>query len=174
MIRGTLTGLRAREPEDAALLHAWHSDPDTMRWWDRVYPPLPADLLAARIAEAPSPSFAAPSFTIVDLETGTPIGWCGLHEPSPLHRHAPLGIFVGDPAYRGRGYGADALRTLCRFAFDVMGLVRVTLTVFPDNDAAIRLYERTGFVVEGVQRRAFWKRGAWHDLVHMALLREPG
>ena len=32
--------------------------------------------------------------------------------------------------------------------------------------------DRVGFVEEGVQRRAFWKRGAWHDLVHLAVFRD--
>ena len=166
---GDLVALRAREPEDAPYLHAWQSDPETMTWWDRVYPPLPPDLLAPRLADAPPPSFAEPSFLVADRATGTPIGWCGLHHPSVVHRHAELAVLVGDPAYRGRGYGADATRTLCRFGFERMGLARITLTVFPGNVAARRTYERVGFVEEGLRRRAFWKRGAWHDLVHMAV-----
>ena len=166
---GELVALRAREPADAALFHAWNSDPETMRWWDRIYPPLPVDLQAARLRAAPPPSFDEASFTITDRATGTAIGWCGLFHCSPVHRHAELGVLVGDPAYRGRGYGADATRTLCRFAFGRLNLARVTLVVFPENTAARRVYERAGFVTEGVQRQAHWRHGAWHDLVHMAV-----
>ena len=168
MYRGALVALRAREPEDAAALHRWQSDPETMRWWDRVYPPLPPEALAERIAAA-KPSFAEPSFVIVALDSGEPIGWCGLHRTSPEHRHAALAVMVGEAAYRGRGYGLDATRTLCRFAFDTMNLARLTLEVFPENAAARRLYEGLGFVEEGVQRQAMWQDGRWHDLVHMAL-----
>lgn len=169
---GELVALRAREPEDAELLHAWQSDPEVMRWWDRVYPPLPADLLAELIAAAPTPSFEHPSFVVVDRATGAAIGWCGLHHASPTHRHAELAVFVGSAEHRGRGYGTDATRTLCRFAFERMNLARVTLTVFPENAAARAVYAKVGFVEEGVQRRAFWKDGAWHDLVHMAIFRD--
>lgn len=169
MIEGELVALRAREPEDAAAYHAWHSDAETMRWWDRVYPPLPADLQAERLRGVPSPSYAEPSFTITDRATGAAIGWCGLHHVSEVHRHAELGVLIGEAAYRGRGYGTDATRTLCRFAFARMNLARVTLVVFPENTGARRAYERVGFAVEGVQRNAHWKRGAWHDLVHMAV-----
>lgn len=172
MIAGELVGLRAREPEDAPLFHAWNSDPDTMRWWDRIYPPLAVALQAERLRTAPSPSYDEPSFTIVDLATGAAIGWCGLHHVSADHRHAELGVMVGDAGYRGRGYGADATRTLCRFAFDRMNLARVTLVIFPGNTGARRTYEHVGFVTEGVQRRAHWKRGEWHDLVHMAVFPE--
>ena len=169
---GDLVALRAREPEDAALMHAWQSDPDTMRWWDRVYPPLPVEALAQRLAAAPTPSFAEPSFIVVDRGTGPAIGWCGLHDVSPQHRHAELAVFVGDQSYLGRGYGTDAVRTLCRLAFRRMNLTRVTLSVFPGNAAAIGTYERLGFVREGVRRKAFWKRGEWHDLISMALFSE--
>lgn len=172
MIEGELVALRAREPADAPRYHAWHSDPDTMRWWDRVYPPLPAEAQAERMRTAPSPDFAEPSFTITAKATGEAIGWCGLHHISEVHRHAELGVMVGEPAFRGGGYGTDATRTLCRFAFARMNLARVTLTVFPGNTGARRVYERLGFAEEGVQRRAFWKRGEWHDLVHMAVF--PG
>lgn len=171
---GALVGLRAREPEDAERFVAWNADVEAMLWWDRTYPPVPAEVLAARIAAAPAPSFAEQSYSIVALEDGTHIGWCGLFGVSAEHRHAELGVLIGDPAYRGRGYGTDAVRTLVRLAFERMNLVRVTLTVFPENVAARRAYERCGFAEEGVQRRAAWKRGEWHDLVHMAVLRDQG
>jgi RimJ/RimL family protein N-acetyltransferase len=165
---GALVRLRAREPADAAALVAWHSDAETMRWWDRVYPPLPVEAMGARLAAART-TFEDPWFVIVALDGGAAIGVCGLYDVSAAHRHAALGVLVGDAAYRGRGYGTDAVRTLCRFAFDGMNLVRVSLTVFPENVAGRRAYERVGFAAEGVQRQAVWKTGGWHDLVHMSV-----
>lgn len=163
--------LRAREPGDAALLVSWFSDAETMRWWDRVYPPLPAETMAARIAAAPALSFSDVSFMVCLADTGEAVGWGGLHHPSPEHRHCSLGVLIA-PGHRGHGLGEAATRALCRFAFDRMNLVRVSLTVFPGNDVARRVYERVGFAEEGVQRRAFWKRGEWHDLVHMAVFHD--
>jgi RimJ/RimL family protein N-acetyltransferase len=172
MYAGELVELRAREPEYAELMVSWHRDPETMRWWDRVYPPLPAEAFAARVVAAGPPSFAEPSFLVHDRASGTAIGWGALIKPSPEHRHAELGVLIGDAAYRGRGYGTDTVRTLCRFAFDAMNLVRVSLTVFPGNVAGRRAYARVGFVEEGVQRRAMYRRGERHDLVHMAVFRD--
>ena len=110
MVIGELVTLRAREPEDAPYLSAFQDDPETMRWWDRVYPVLPPELLAPRLVAAASPSFGEVSFMITDTATATPIGWCGLHGagaadpgPSPEHRNASLGIMIGDPAFRGGG-----------------------------------------------------------------------
>jgi RimJ/RimL family protein N-acetyltransferase len=80
-----------------------------------------------------------------------------------------------DRPYARRWYtdpDPDATRTLCRYAFSRLNLARVSLTVFPENAAARRVYDRLGFVAEGVQRQAFWKRGAWHDLLHLAVFPE--
>jgi RimJ/RimL family protein N-acetyltransferase len=169
---GDLVALRAREPEDAEHLQRWNSDPETMLWWDAIYPAMPVEGYAARVASQPPLSFGFVSFVVTDRTDGTPIGWGGLFGTAPVHRHAELGVMIGEAAYRGRGYGTDATRTLCRFAFDRMHLVRVSLTVFPGNTAGRRAYEGVGFVEEGVQRRAAWKRGAWHDLAHMAVFPE--
>jgi putative acetyltransferase len=50
----------------------------------------------------------------------------------------------------------------------------VYLHVFPDNEAAIRLYERVGFAREGVLRRHVSKRGRSRDVVVMAAVRDDG
>jgi RimJ/RimL family protein N-acetyltransferase len=52
----------------------------------------------------------------------------------------------------------------------VAGIERIELEVLASNTAAIRLYEKVGFVHEGVKRRARHLDGAWDDNVMMALL----
>jgi RimJ/RimL family protein N-acetyltransferase len=82
-----------------------------------------------------------------------------------------LGIAIGDPVNRGLGYGSEAMHMVLRFAFDELNLHRVQLTVFAYNLHAIRLYERLGFVQEGVWREALHRDGQRWDVLHYALLR---
>ena len=70
----------------------------------------------------------------------------------------------------GRGYGTEATRLLLDYAFDVVGVHRVTLEVFDFNTRAQRVYEKCGFVREGVQREALYWDGQWHDTIGMAVL----
>jgi RimJ/RimL family protein N-acetyltransferase len=49
------------------------------------------------------------------------------------------------------------------------GLERIELEVYGSNKSAIRLYERAGFVVEGVKKRARKLDGEYDDLVQMAV-----
>lgn len=170
---GTLVRLRAREPEDAAAIVGWLSDDETMRYWDRIYPPPSVETYAAQIAALPPPSYdAGVRFAVEDRASGTLIGIAGLPRPVPIHRHAELSVLIGEAAYRGRGYGTDLVRTVCRFGFARMGLVRIGLEYLTGNEAGRRAYERVGFVEEGVRRHACWKDGTWQDTVCMAVFPE--
>jgi RimJ/RimL family protein N-acetyltransferase len=98
------------------------------------------------------------------------VGACGLHGINLRNRQAVVGIMLRDESDRGRGMGTDAMRTLCRHGIDDLGLHRIELEVFPDNERAKRSYLRIGFVVEGTKRQALYKRGGFRDVLLMSLL----
>ena len=51
-----------------------------------------------------------------------------------------------------------------------IGLERVELDVYASNSPALMLYEKLGFVAEGLHRRAWKLDGQYDDLISMALL----
>lgn len=71
--------------------------------------------------------------------------------------------------FRRMGIGTKLIEQALRKA-KAKGLERVELKVFASNTAAIKLYEKLGFVVEGVKKKARKLDGAYDDLVEMALL----
>jgi RimJ/RimL family protein N-acetyltransferase len=85
-------------------------------------------------------------------------------------RIAEIRTLMLDPAVQGRGLALAAVRELCDRLFDVHGLHRVEAEVMGINDAAIGVFERAGFVREGVRRRAYDRHGAWQDGVRYGLL----
>ena len=110
----------------------------------------------------------APCYVIQTLD-GADIGTIGLQIDGA---RAVLGIAIHDSRYWGRGLGTDAVRTLVDGAFLVRPLVRIELTVLPDNARAIRSYERAGFTREGVLRRYLYRNGRHDDVVLMSVLAE--
>jgi RimJ/RimL family protein N-acetyltransferase len=102
---------------------------------------------------------------------GQYIGHCLLYDLNPTARTCQLGIGIGDPAYRGRGYGRDALRVLLDYAFRLQHMHKVALTVDAADQRAIRAYRACGFIEEGCQRQHAWGNGAYLDLLHMGILR---
>ncbi len=76
------------------------------------------------------------------------------------------------PAYRGRGYGTEAIQLVLDMAFDGLGLHRVGLVVPAINARARSLYENLGFRVEGRLRDAFRDGDGWTDGLVMGLLED--
>ncbi len=102
---------------------------------------------------------------------GELIGNCALC-PDEAGQIADFGIVIGEKAYWNRGCGTAAMRVALRIGFQEMGLHRIHLSVFAGNQRGLRCYEKCGFQREGLQRKAFLKRGVWIDVVLMAVLRE--
>ncbi len=115
---------------------------------------------------------AAQTFAI-ETHAGQLVGACSLEgmDARARARGATLGVWIGRP-YWNRGYGTDAVRTLCRFGFRQMNLQRVELAVFDNNPRARRAYEKVGFKEEGRLRRAHFVGGRYVDIVWMGLLSE--
>jgi putative acetyltransferase len=86
-------------------------------------------------------------------------------------RHvASLGMAVHDE-YTGQGVGSALMRAALDVADNWLGLRRVELTVFVDNQSAIRLYEKSGFVKEGHLRQFAFRDGEYVDAYTMARLK---
>lgn len=92
------------------------------------------------------------------------------HGPMVSNRSYQIGITVA-PAYRRRGYGAEAQRLLAAYLFATYPIERVEAETDVTNAAEQRALERAGFTREGVLRRAQFRHGAWHDLVMYSVLR---
>jgi ribosomal protein S18 acetylase RimI-like enzyme len=106
----------------------------------------------------------------VALKDEDVVGWCdiSLMWLEGFTHCGRLGIGVRKD-YRRRGIGKRLIeRTIARAK--EKGLERIELEVFASNRPAIRLYEKVGFVVEGVKRKARKIDGAYDDLIGMALL----
>lgn len=106
---------------------------------------------------------------IIQTRDGTDIGSTGLQIEGA---HAVLGIAIHDERYWDRGLGTDAVATLVDGAFRARPLVRIELTVLPDNTRAIHAYERAGFKREGLLRRYVYQNGAYRDVMLMSILHE--
>jgi RimJ/RimL family protein N-acetyltransferase len=85
-------------------------------------------------------------------------------------RIAEIRTLMLDPALQGRGLARRAVRALCDRLFDVHGVHRVEAEVMGINAAAQSVFERAGFIREGVRRRAYERHGTWQDGVRYGLL----
>lgn len=106
---------------------------------------------------------------VTDRATGELVGEVVLYEWDPDARSCTFRALLG-PRGRGRGFGTEATRLIVGHGFEQLGLRRVQLEVYGNNPRARRVYEKVGFVLEGVRREAAFRDGEWVDEVLMAIL----
>lgn len=107
------------------------------------------------------------------LDHDTVVGWADVF---PAWAHAvqhcgTLGMGLL-PAYRGQGIGRRLLQA-CIDKAPQKGITRITLEVRADNQPAIKLYEKAGFVHEARMRQAMRFGGVYFDALLMSRL-TPG
>ena len=171
VFRGERLRLAALSAADIPVLARWWQDGAFLRLFDAdPAHPLSAQQMAEKV-EAWRKEPGTFMFAARPLDGDELIAFVELDGILWSQRMGWISIAIGDPARRGQGYGAEALRLLLRYAFDELNLYRVQLTVFSYNPGAIRLYEKLGFVREGVFREAVHRDGARHDMILYGLLR---
>lgn len=158
-------------PEDAAAWAGWFNDLEVaLPLGDEAYTPfsLPKseELVAGVIRDQDH------VFGIVDLGTDALIGRCMLFDLDWVNRTAMLGIFIGEKACWGQGYGQEAVRLLLDYGFNLLNLNSVMLGAFAFNQRAIHCYERVGFKAIGRRRQARVIAGVKHDVLLMDILAE--
>lgn len=77
---------------------------------------------------------------------------------------------IGEPEFRRKGYGSQALSLLLSFAFEELDLYRVTAVVPADNEGAMRLFQKFGFMEEVRRRKALHRDGQLWDIIVFGLL----
>lgn len=172
LFRGKLVRLVAPSEDDAPTLARWSEDADYLRAVDSDYArPISAQEFALRL----SPDQADPNglhFHIRTLSDDRLIGFVALHSVEWNNGVALLAIGIGEPRYRGKGYGTDALHLILRYAFYELNLFRVGLDVIADNARALHTYEKLGFQREGCMRGAVLRDGCRTDRIYLGILRD--
>jgi RimJ/RimL family protein N-acetyltransferase len=101
--------------------------------------------------------------TIVAVAEGEIVG--SIYLEASRHGFAEIGMTVARP-WRGRGVGSALLAAGIAKA-RAEGLHKLSLEVFPHNEAALALYRRFGFVEEGYRRRHYRRASGelWDSIV---------
>ena len=171
LLRGDKVRLTAPTSADLPSITRWWADADFLRLYNTApAAPRNEDQLSRRFdfSQTTPDVFL---FAIRPLEEDAIIGLLEFDGVDWSNRTTFVSIGIGEPDYRGRGYGRDAMAVALRFAFHELNLHRVCLTVFSYNVPAIALYERLGFTREGVYREHLERDGRRYDMILYGLLR---
>ncbi len=175
LFRSEKLRLVALNPEtDAQLMNKWRRDTEYARLLDsdpvRLFNKAENKEWVEKMQKADC--FDGIEFMIYALPEDKPIGFVGLDGINWHNGVSWTGIGIGEREYWSKGYGSEAMHMVARYAFEELGLHRISLNVFEYNERAIRSYEKVGFKVEGRVREAVHRDGKRWDVVFMGLLRD--
>lgn len=159
----TLT-IRRVEPSDHEALQKIFAGPKVI--WGTLQLPFPSvEMWRKRLEEAPNDVFG-----LVACAENEVVGQLSIHtSPNrPRRRHAAqIGMCVRDD-FQGQGVGTALMQAATDMADNWLNLVRLELEVFTDNEPAVRLYKKCGFVIEGTLAQYAFRAGRYVDVYTMA------
>jgi len=100
-----------------------------------------------------------------------PVGYGQIKHIDYANRSVELGFHIA-PEHQGKGRGTALVKKLVEFASTTLNMHRLYLQVFASNAKAIHVYEKCGFVQEGIQRDKVLKDGRFRDVMMMSIIHD--
>ncbi len=100
----------------------------------------------------------------------TYLGEVVLNDIDQINRSANFRIALASEKLFGKGYGTEATRLIIDFGFQSLKLHRIELEVYDFNPRAQHVYEKVGFVREGIRRDVLLWDGVYHSAIVMSIL----
>ena len=111
---------------------------------------------------------AHPELRLAAERDGSVVGWAALSPASSRHCYRGVGevsVYVTEQA-RGLGLGRELLALLVERS-ELAGYWTLTASVFPENEASLRLHKSCGFREVGIRERIGQLHGVWRDVVFL-------
>lgn len=164
--------LRALTMSDLPLTLKWHNQADIVDLYSGHPFPVNKEMESKWYEKIVTSNFPTTVFGIETIDQPKLVGITVLKDINLIHRSAETAIYIGDMEARGKGFSIEALQMTIDFSFERLGLNRIWLKVRSDNFAALKLYQKTGFIEEGTLRQFEYKHGSFHDVIVLSILRE--
>ncbi|GAB6098540.1 GNAT family protein [Halanaerocella petrolearia] len=111
-------------------------------------------------------------FIIADRETEEYIGQIDFADLDHKNGYGELGIVIGKPSKLNKGLGTETLELFLAFGFEELRLNRIELVCYEYNQRAQHVYEKVGFIKEGVRRKKIYRNGQYYDEYLYGILKE--
>ncbi len=108
---------------------------------------------------------------IIEVD-GVPVGTIGLIDIDFKNSKAEYYIAMGELSYKGKGVAKEASKLILAYGFEQLNLNRIYLFTEVENVVAQKLFERVGFVREGIIRQDIVSHGRFVNRIAYGFLRE--
>ncbi|MCL2773068.1 MAG: GNAT family N-acetyltransferase [Oscillospiraceae bacterium] len=104
------------------------------------------------------------------LNDGTVIGDVALQSIDNKNRSCSIGMGMAKIENRNKGYGKEAVKLILDYGFNNLGMERITANTLEINISAQKSLEKSGFVLEGRERKVVYFGGKRYDRLNYGLL----
>ena len=161
--------LRELERKDLPLINNWKSDHNLISCLDAPYRYMNMDIDSGWLENLLSNRGNAIRCVIVDKEEDNILGMTSLVEIDFMNQSAKFHALLKDK--NSQEIEAFAVKEMLNHAFYNMKLHRIQLEVLSSHNA-VSIYEKAGFIKEGVKREALFEKDAFADIYVYSLLKE--
>ncbi len=161
--------LRELERKDLEVINRWRNNPELIKFLGAPFRFINEEVDTKWFDSYMSNR--ATNIRLAILENDVIKGTISLNSIDLLNQCAELNIMIGDEDNCGKGMGTFAVTALLEHAFNNMNLRRVYLSALEDNHRARHLYEKVGFVYEGMLRESVYKNGEFVNMVLYSILK---
>lgn len=163
MLYGIKIKLRALELSDINLLYKWEND---MSIWkvSNTVTPFSRQAIKEYIKSVRDIYADKQLRLMICLASkGSPIGCIDLFDFDPNNLRAGVGILIGEPSQRQKGYASEAIGLLVNYCFTTLNLHQLYCNIPFDNEVSVKLFKKHGFRVIGVKKDWIRTGAEWMD-----------
>lgn len=126
----------------------WLNDSETMASLEARFTQASSETLKSFVvSQVESPNSYLLAITVA--ETGEHIGNIKLGPINAHHKNGSIGLLIGEKNWWGKGVATEVIAALSRWAFETLGLAKLTAGAYSSNVGSIRAFEACGFLREG-------------------------
>ncbi len=150
--------------------YRWMNDPEATQYLEsRFFPQSIEDIQSyVRGQQARRDSVI---FALILKEGNRHVGNMKLGNISWIHRHADVGMLIGEKDCWGKGVGREAMRLITDYAFGVLNLHRLTAGIYATNTGSLTMTLKAGWQEEGRRREMYFYKGEYVDSILVGILR---
>lgn len=166
LLTGPRLSLRAVEPSDVDQLLKWENNTEVWKV-SNTFTPFSRFEIEEYVLNAKRDIFSARQLRLMislleEDHAPVTIGTIDLFEFDPVHLRAGVGIMIAKE-FRGKGYAAEALNILVRYASDALHLNQLFCNISSDNLVSLHIFETVGFVRCGHKKQWINAGEEWLD-----------
>lgn len=164
--------LRAVEPSDIEMMMKAENDADSWRDSD-IYAPYSRVMLEKYVSNYSANPFDEGQLRLIaeDEQTGDVVGIADFFDISLRHARCFVGIYIL-PEHRAKGFGTTTLTAMIEYAERYLMMHTIAAHVIKENEQAMRLFEKCGFLAYGLLPHWHHSAGRFHDL-HLLVRQSP-